>query len=104
MKIRKMKMKKKMKKRIGDKIEKEKKISLGRNPYSKSLNKWVNCPWMSPQILIGASSSSKLSCWTKYLWKKHNEAWSRSRKAGPVYLPSRTWKEKKNEEQRMERK
>ena len=54
---------------------------------------------MSPQILIAASSSSKLSCWTKSLWKKHNEAWSRSRKAGPVYLPSkkkngdREWKE-----------
>ena len=57
---------------------------------------------MSPQILIGASSSSKLSCWTKSLWKKHNETWSRSRKVGPVYLPSkkkngdREWKQNKN--------
>lgn len=61
-------------------------------PYSKSLNKSVNCPSMSPQILIGAWSLSKLGCWTKiYL-----EAWSRSRIVEPVYLPSRTEDEKKN--------
>ena len=71
---------------------------------------------MSPQILIGASSSSKLCCWTKSLWKKHKEAWSRSRKAVHLFtcpcghemkkrMGDREWKEnKKVWERRMKKK
>jgi hypothetical protein len=36
--------------------------SGGKPPYSKSRNKSVYCPWTSPQILMGAPSSSNMGC------------------------------------------